>query len=142
MHDHYPHSHNHNKPSAQWQTPHDPDHQHVEPDHHHEPDLDLVEQSFVEGFHAASDPTSFLRLSGIAMEAEKDGKTYQLVRVEQIQKTDIGSLTPHLGGQTHRYDPLPSQLVAKRDALEFIYYDGEKPVTLSFEEARALGLTY
>ena len=73
------------------------------------------------------------------MEAEKDGKTYQLVRVEQIQKTDIGSLTPHLGGQTHRYDPLPAQLVAKRDALEFIYYDGEKPVTLSFEEARALG---
>ena len=45
--------HNHVTPlrAAQWQTPHLPDgHEHGDDHHHGEPDLDLVEMAFVEGF--------------------------------------------------------------------------------------------
>ena len=42
----------------------------------HEPDLDLVEMAFVEGFATATDPTSFLRLARIPFEAV-DGRRRQ-----------------------------------------------------------------
>src|SRR5215470_4191396 len=46
-------------------------------------DLDLVEAAFVEGFLAASDPTSFLRLAGAPFRAAtSDGTTLALLRVE------------------------------------------------------------
>ncbi|MEN3793806.1 hypothetical protein [Fulvimarina sp. MAC3] len=127
--------------AAQWQTPHLPHgtasgHDHP---HQHETDLDLVEKAFVEGFQAATDPTSFLRLAGIPFKARlTDGTELKLLRVSQERRVDMGSLTPHLGGQTFRYDPLPGAMVSKRDSLAFVYFDGASARELSFEEARAL----
>ena len=81
-HDHHHHGngaaagHNHATPprAVQWQTPHLP-HDHVHEDHHpHEPDLDLVEMAFVEGFAATKDPASFLRLARIPFEATDSGR--------------------------------------------------------------------
>ena len=93
------------------------------------PTLILVEQSFVEGFQSASDPTSFLRLAGIPFSGstDADGKTLESASRPTIdQTTDVGSVTPHLGGQSYRYDPLPAKLVSKRRHLRFVYHDGEK----------------
>ena len=123
---------------AQWQTPHlDP--AHAQPDHPGEPDLDQVEAAFVEGFMAASDPTSFLRLASIPFEAKAaDGARLLLLRVETDVVADVGSVTPHLGGGSFRYDPLPRALVSRRRRLRFVYFDGTALQPLSFAELRAL----
>ena len=137
-HTHGGSGHNGTAPARQWQTPHlipgaDP-----EPETR-EPDLDLVETAFVEAFPRAVDPTSFLRLAGVPFVGEtEDGKRLSLLRVEVNQTTDIGALTPHLGGVGHRYDPLPAKMTSRRERLALIYFDGSGVVALSLAEAKAL----
>jgi hypothetical protein len=103
-------------------------------------DLDLVEAAFVEGFLAASDPTSFLRLAGAPFRATAaDGTTLALLRVEIDSIADVGAITPHLGGDTFRYDPLPASMVSRRRRLRFIYFDGISSRPLRLVEILALG---
>jgi len=134
--------HNHAAPPravAQWQTPH-LDHHH-DHDHAHEgeADLDLVESAFVEGFAAANDPTSFLRLAHVPFEAKAaDGTALVLLRVETEAVTDVGAVTPHLGGDSFRYDPLPAKLVTRRRRLRFIYRGADGVRALTFAQVRAL----
>jgi hypothetical protein len=150
-HDH-PHDHSHGHPHAhprqghngardlaQWQTPHlPPGHTH-EPIAPREPDLDLVEASFVEGFTRCTDATSFLRLAGIPFVAiAADGRRFSLLRVEIEDLTDVGAAVPLLGGDGFRYDPLPEKLVSRRRHLRFVYHDGAQLLRLDFAEARAL----
>jgi hypothetical protein len=127
------------RPSAQWQTPH---RSHGEHDHVHdlgEADVDLVEAAFVEGFLVASDPTSFLRLARVPFEATRaDGTKLALLRVEVDAVADVGAVTPHLGGGSFRYDPLPARMVSRRKRLRFVYFDGEEPRPLDLAEVRAL----
>jgi hypothetical protein len=154
-HDHHPHNgaggsqghalpaagHNHaHRPTgvAQWQTPHLGESHQVE-QQQSEPDLDQVEAAFVEGFAAAADPTSFLRLANVPFETTAaDGSKLVLLRVETDLVTDVGSIMPHLGGATFRYDPLPAALVTRRRRLRFIYRDGSGIRALSFADVRAL----
>ena len=149
-HDHHRHGgaparpgpgHNHapeHKPAAQWQTPH------LAPEEHRhdpagEPDLDLVEAAFVEAFLPASDPTSFLRLARVPFQAKAaDGSRLVLLRVETDSVTDVGSVTPHLGGGSFRYDPLPAKMTARRRRLRFIYFDGTAPRALDLAAVRLL----
>jgi hypothetical protein len=98
-------------------------------------DLDLVEAAFVEGFLAASDPTSFLRLAGAPFSATgPEGTTFALLRVEIDSIADVGAITPHLGCETFRYDPLPAAMVSRRRRLRFIYFDGTRLHQLSLAE--------
>ncbi len=124
---------------VQWQRPHlDATHEHGAHDQV-EPDLDLVETAFVEGFAGAPDPTSFLRLAQVPFEATApDGARLALLRVEVDAVTDVGSVMPHLGGETFRYDPLPAKMVTRRRRLRFIYGDGRAAHALSFAEVRGL----
>jgi hypothetical protein len=124
---------------VQWQRPHlDEPHDHGADDHI-EADLDLVEAAFVEGFASAPDPTSFLRLAQVPFEATAaDGARLALLRVEVDAVTDVGSIMPHLGGETFRYDPLPARMVTRRRRLRFIYGDGRGARALSFAEVRTL----
>ena len=104
-----------------------------------EPDLDQVEAAFVEGFAAATDPTSFLRLANVPFEATAaDGAKLVLLRVEVDLVTDVGSVTPHLGGDSFRYDPLPAALVTRRRRLRFIYRGNGGIRALEFAEVRTL----
>ena len=132
--------HNSNGNVAQWQTPHLPDGHHHAADHDHgEPDLDLVENAFVDAFPRAPDPTSFLRLAGVPFIGERaDGTKLNLLRVEVNHTTDIGTLTPHFGGGGHRYDPLPGGMTSKRQSLSLVYSDGLGLRLLSLAEAKAL----
>jgi hypothetical protein len=121
---------------AQWQEPHRHDGQGTDQP---EPDFDLIEASFAENFPKASDPTSFLRLARIPFVGSRaGGRVLRLLRVEYEEATDVGSVTPHLGGETLRYDPLPAQMVSTRKHLRFVYQDGEGVVRLSLAETRAL----
>ncbi|MBX2806124.1 MAG: hypothetical protein KTR19_09145 [Hyphomicrobiales bacterium] len=146
-HDDHSHSHGvgHNgapAKAAQWQTPHLHDHQH---DHEHPAtndelkDLDLVEKAFCEGFAAASDPTSFLRLAGVPFTAtNSEGKTLHLLRVEHNAATDVGNITPHLGGGSFRYAPLPTRLASRRSEFHFVYFDGVAAIRFSYAEMKKL----
>lgn len=139
-HEHGPHGVGHNgHGAAQWQTPHLPAGQKAAAAPPAEPDLDLVETAFVEAFPTASDPTSFLRLAGVPFTGKgKDGVVLSLLRVEADQTTDVGALTPHLGGASFRYDPLPAAMTSRRKSLAFVYFDGGGTVRLSLAEAKAL----
>lgn len=131
-----PAGHNAAAQIVQWQEPRHPPHEHAgQP----EPDFDLVEAAFAENFPRASDPTSFLRLAGIPFVArDADGRTLSLLRVEYEEATDVGAVTPHVGGKTLRYDPLPAQMVSTRKRLRFAYQDGEGVVRLTLAEVRTL----
>jgi hypothetical protein len=127
--------------TAQWQTPHLPASHAHEPIAPREPDLDLVEASFVEGFLRCSDATSFLRLAGIPFVGiAADGRRLSLLRVEIEDLTDVGSAVPLLGGEGMRYDPLPEKLISRRRHLSFAYHDGTQLVRLAFVEARMLAV--
>ncbi len=102
-------------------------------------DVDLVEAAFVEGFLTASDPTSFLRLARVPFQtAAADGTKLALLRVEIDSIADVGAITPHLGGDTFRYDPLPASMVSRRRRLRFVYFDGTQSRPLSLAEILAL----
>jgi hypothetical protein len=132
----------HNQPvpgqPAQWQTPHS-ERPPEEVVRRAEPDLDLVEAAFAEGFSESSDPTSFLRLAHIPFEAVAgDGAKLALLRVEVEAVTDVGSLTPHLGGGSMRFDPLPARMVSRRKRLRFMYFDGTTLRPLDMTQVRDL----
>ena len=102
-------------------------------------DLDLVERAFCEGFGRTPDPTSFLRLAGVPfVGTDREGRRLHLLRVELNQRTDVGSLTPHLGGESFRYAPLPAAMTSRRDVLSFVYFDGSASRSLSLQAAKAL----
>jgi hypothetical protein len=134
----------HNRPGeprrpVQWQTPHRDDAPAGEGLSRAEPDLDLVEAAFVEGFLGASDVTSFLRLAQVPFEAmAADGAKLALLRVEVDSVADVGSITPHLGGGSFRYDPLPTRMVSRRKRLRLVYFDGQQPRMLDLAEALKL----
>jgi hypothetical protein len=147
-HNHHDHSghhhgpgHNHAHPQrkvAQWQTPHLDEPPQVLLDQG-PPDIDLVEAAFVESFRTANDPTSFLRLAHVPFEARApDGAKLVLLRVETDDIADMGAVTPNLGGETFRYDPLPAALVTRRRRLRFIYFDGKSLRSLNLAEVGAL----
>jgi hypothetical protein len=139
-HHHHGPGHNHAQPPrrpAQWQTPHLPDA--PAPDAAPETDLDLVEAAFLEGFSRASDPISFLRVAQIPFEAQgADGHRLVLLRVESGERTDVGSVMPHLGGGGFRYDPLTAKMSSRRRELSFVYFDGHELRPLSLAEVRGL----
>jgi hypothetical protein len=135
----------HNRPTdarrpIQWQTPHRADLPAVgEGGSHAETDLDLVEAAFVEGFLLTSDATSFLRLARVPFEGTAaDGARLALLRVEVDSVADVGAITPHLGGASFRYDPLPARMVSRRKRLRLVYFDGQKPRMLDLAEALSL----
>jgi hypothetical protein len=140
-HGHHDHGPGHNHPprqAVQWQTPHRPAGAPPSPEQP-EPDFDLVEAAFAEGFATASDPTSFLRLAGVPFEGtDGNGRRLCLLRVELEQVADIGAVTPHLGGGSFRYDPLPAKLVARRRRLRLVYHDGSGLEALSLGAAKLL----
>jgi hypothetical protein len=140
-HTHPPHGPGHNLPhspraAAQWQTPHQPHTAAATPVV--EPDLDKVEKAFVDGFLAAGDATSFLRLARVPFEVAVGDASLRLLRVEIDALTDVGSLTPHLGGGSFRYDPLPANFISQRRRLRFVYFDGTNLRALSYAELRDL----
>ena len=133
--------HNYGAPprAMQWQTPHLPDDHARDDHHHHEPDLDLVEMAFVEGFATTKDPASFLRLARVPREAvDAQGAKIVLLRVEVAATTDVGALSPQFGGGAMRYDPLPARMVTHRRKLSFVYFDGSGPRALTLGEVREL----
>jgi hypothetical protein len=123
--------------AAQWQTLHADAKPSQQAGAQHETDIDQVEAAFIDGFLSAPDPTSFLRLAGIPFETSAaDGTRLVLLRVETDSIVDVGGVTPHVGGASFQYNPLPGRLVTRRRRIGFVYFDGRQLRALSFAEAR------
>ncbi|ODN69166.1 hypothetical protein [Methylobrevis pamukkalensis] len=58
--------------------------------------------------------------------------------MEIEDRADVGSISPLLGGQGVRYDPLPAKLSSRRKNLALVYHDGSAVVRLDLSAARAL----
>lgn len=124
---------------AQWQRLHRRGENAEDPPATERRDFDLVEAAFVEGFARCSDPTSFLRLARVPfIGIDAAGRRLRLLRVEVEELTDIGSLTPLLGGAGMRYAPLPARLASRRRRLRFVYHNGEQIEPLDLTAALAL----
>lgn len=83
-----------------------------------------------------------MRLARVPFEgSDKDGTKLVLLRVEIDTIADIGSITPHLGGTSLRYDPLPSRLVSRRKRIRLMYFDGQAVRALGLAEAMQLSAT-
>ena len=134
--------HNHavaGRKPVQWHVPHRGDPAADVAGQAPEPDLDLIEAAFVDGFRQASDPTSFLRLAQVPFElTTPDGVRLVLLRVEVDAIADVGAIAPHLGGTSFRYDPLPARMVSRRSRLRFVYFDGQGLRALGLAEVRSL----
>jgi len=153
-HDHHDHHNGGGEPTAagpghnhavagrkpvQWHVPHRADAPAGVAGQAPEPDLDLIEAAFVDGFRQASDATSFLRLAQVPFElTTADGVRLVLLRVELDAIADVGTVTPHLGGMSFRYDPLPARMVSRRSRLRFVYFDGQSLRALGLAEVRGL----
>src|SRR5258706_6509863 len=90
-------------------------------------DLDLVEAAFAEGFLAASDPTSFLRLARVPFQGiTSDGAKLALLRVEIDSVADVGAITPHLGGGTVFHHPLSPPPGFRRPRPSVLHFAGAR----------------
>ena len=69
-------------------------------------------------------------------------RNFRLLRVEIDTVADIGSITPHLGGGSFRYDPLPARMVSRRKRLRLIYFDGAGLKAFDLADAMRLTASY
>ena len=67
-----------------------------------------------------------------------DGTKLSLLRVEISDIADVGGITPHLGGASFRYDPLPGRMASRRKRLRLVYFDGQGLHTLDLADAMRL----
>ena len=102
---------------------------------------DLLERAFVEGFRAASDKASFLRLAGIPLETDIDGEPgYKLMEVCLADTFTVGSAAPGFGGGGLVYHPFPGELVRQAAELTFVYCSEREARTLTWDQVRQLSI--
>ena len=103
---------------------HDGDHLHS-----HMPDADKAEElqvlttQFIDGFVAAKDKMSYLRLAGVPLEITdpEGGPTMKLVDVQLTTEWQVGTASPSFGSKELSYLPYPGDMVTERTNLGFVY---------------------
>lgn len=137
-HDHpHAHGHDHHHPHDHGHGPHHHHgghgHNHGEAEHLHShphggsgreraEELKVLGTAFVDGFRAAADKTSYLRLAGVPFHIEGgDGLTLHLVDVAIASNWQIGTASPAFATRELVYLPFPGEMVAEREAMTFTY---------------------
>ena len=78
--------------------------------------------AFVEGFRAASDKPSYLKLAGIpSKRAGKDGLVMHLVDISITSTWQMGTASPAFATRELSYLPYPAALVVEREGMRFTY---------------------
>lgn len=106
-------------------------HNHHHPDHLHShmPDADRAEEllvlttQFIDGFVAAKDKMSYLRIAGVPLEiaAPDGGPAMKLVDVELRTEWQVGTASPSFGSRELSYLPYPGDMVTERTNMGFVY---------------------
>ncbi|MEM9550447.1 MAG: hypothetical protein AAGA05_04680 [Pseudomonadota bacterium] len=118
-HDHH---HNHHHPHDHNQT--DADHLHS---HMHSVDdaaeLQVLTEQFIDGFIAAKDKMSYLRLAGVPLEIDGSGggPSMKLVDVTLTTEWQVGTASPSFGSRELSYLPYPGEMVTERTNMGLVY---------------------
>ena len=101
---------------------HDHLHSHLKPEDA-AAELQLLAEQFVDGFIAAKDKMSYLRLAGVPLERKQpgDGPSLKLVDVQLTTEWQIGTASPSFGSRELSYLPYPGEMVTERTNLGFVY---------------------
>ncbi|MEP2758852.1 MAG: hypothetical protein ABJP66_07260 [Hyphomicrobiales bacterium] len=134
---HHSHHHGHGDPHHN----HDHDHRHPHPhghnhshgDHLHShvhgtsatdraEELQTLTTSFIDGFRAADDKTSYLRLANIPFQRPgTDGLNQHLVDAKIVSNWQIGTASPAFASRELVYIPFPGSMIASRETMNFTY---------------------
>ena len=137
MHDHHHHHHDHDHDHDHGHHHRDhqarPGHNHAGPDHLHShvhggsdreaaDEMRTLATSFVEGFRAAEDKTSYLRLAGIPFQMPgAEGLTLNLVDAAIHSEWQVGTASPAFATRELVYMPFPGEMVRARETMRFTY---------------------
>lgn len=141
MHDHahdHPHPHDHNHP-------HDHLHSHVHggTDRERADELRALATSFVDGFRAAADKTSYLRLAGIPFQMPgADGLTLNLVDAAIESQWQIGTASPAFASRELVYMAFPGPMVEARETMRFTYVSLTERRDVALQDLLADRLTH
>lgn len=125
-HDHHDHSHSHSHGMghnhAHGEVEHLHSHVHGTSSREKVEELKVLATSFVDGFRAADDKTSYLRLAGIPFQKTgKDGLTMSLVDAAIASNWQIGTASPAFASRELVYMPFPGNMVSHRETMTFTY---------------------
>ncbi|HEU0222097.1 MAG TPA: hypothetical protein VFR34_07795 [Paracoccaceae bacterium] len=114
FHDH-PHPHGHNRGAEHL-------HSHLAAPDDAEA-LKILAGQFIEGFRAAPDKMSYLRLAGVPLELpdEAGGPPLKLVDVELVSEWQVGTASPAFGTRELAWLPFPGPMVRERTNMGFVY---------------------
>jgi hypothetical protein len=85
-------------------------------------ELQLLTTAFIEGFRAAADKPSYLRLAGVPQSRPgPDGLTMHLVDVTITANWQMGTASPAFASRELVYLPYPAKMVSEREDMRFTY---------------------
>ncbi len=120
-HHHHHHKHNHGHDHGHNHTPTEHLHSHFHP-HSDAEELKVLTAAFVDGFRAAEDKTSYLRLAGIPFNRKgSDGLIQHLVDTSIVANWQIGTASPAFASRELAYMPFPGDMVTSRETMTFTY---------------------
>ncbi len=110
---------------------HDHLHSHLKPEDE-AAELQVLADQFIDGFVAAKDKMSFLRLAGVPLErdAPGGGPTMKLVDVAIATEWQVGTASPSFGSRELSYLPYPGEMVTERTNVSFVYVSLDAKDTL------------
>lgn len=123
-HDH-PHDHGHHGLGHNHShdgTDHLHSHVHGQSDKERAEEVKVLATSFLEGFRAAEDKTSYLRIAGIPFQRKgSDGLTMCLVDAAIVANWQIGTASPAFASRELLYMPFPGKMISSRESMTFTY---------------------
>lgn len=124
-HHHHPHTHapGHNQAPAEHLHSHPHAHPHAAAPGRPSEDDQLVIDALIEGFTAAEDKASFLRLARVPLSvpSASGGAELHLVDVELTHGFQVGTASPGFASAELVYHPYPGKLIRERTELSFVY---------------------
>ena len=83
----------------------------------------VLTEQFIDGFVAAKDKMSYLRIAGVPLEidAPGGGPSMKLVDVKLTTEWQVGTASPSFGSRELSYLPYPGEMVSERTSLGLIY---------------------
>ncbi|TYC65732.1 hypothetical protein FMN63_25515 [Stappia sp. BW2] len=132
---HFHHGHHHHQHSHEHTHDHGDlaGHNHAGPDHLHShvhgasqtgraEELRALAESFIDGFRAAEDKTSYLRLAGVPFHRPgTDGLVQHLVDAKIVSNWQVGTASPAFASRELVYMSLPGSMVKARETMTFTF---------------------
>ena len=121
-HDNAPDHHHHHHGDNHSHDPADHLHSHLQ-EADAAAELHVLTTQFIDGFVAAKDKMSYLRIAGVPLEipAPAGGPTMKLVDVKLTTEWQVGTASPSFGSRELSYLPYPGPMVTERTNLGLVY---------------------